>query len=52
MKNWYRRGVPVFSKRLKKEIIILHSDKYWVNKDFCSEIPEDVDTSEKSVFDE
>ena len=26
MKNWYRRGdcIPVFSKRLKKELIILH----------------------------
>ena len=34
------------------EYLDLHYEKCWVNKDFCSEIPEDVDTSEKSVFDE
>ena len=49
MKNWYRRGdcVPVFSERLKKELLILHSEDCWVNKHFCSEIPDDAETSEK-----
>ena len=54
LKNWYRRGdcVPVFSKRLEKELLILHSEKCWVNKNFCSELPKDVDISQKSILDE
>ena len=54
MKNWYRRGdcVPVFSERLKKELLILHSEDCWVTKHFCSEIPDDAETSEKSVIDD
>ena len=54
MKNWYRRGdcIPVFSKRLKKELIILHSENCWEGENFCSDIPENVDTTVKSVLDE
>ena len=54
MKNWYRRNdcIPVFSKRLKKEIIILHADHCWEDENFCSELPENFDSSEKSILDE
>ena len=54
MRNWYRRGdcLPVFSKKLKKELIILHSENCWESENFCSDIPENVDTSIKSVLDE
>ena len=54
MKNWYRRGdcIPVFSKRLKKELIILHSENCWEGENFCSDIPENFDTTVQSVLDE
>ena len=54
MRNWYRIGdcIPVFSKRLKKELIILHSENCWESKNSCSDIPENVDTSVKATVDE
>ena len=40
VKNWFIRNacIPVFSKRLKKEIILLHSEHCWEGKKFCTEI--------------
>ena len=53
VKNWFVRNscIPVFSKRLKKEIVLLHSELCWEEKHFCSEIPENLDSQEKSVLD-
>ena len=54
VKNWFVRNscIPVFSKRLKKEIILLHSEHCWDGNNFCSEIPENINTSEKSILDD
>ena len=54
VKNWVVRNscIPVFSKLLEKEIILLHSELCWENKNFCQEIPESLDTLEKSVVDD
>ena len=55
MKNWYvvrDSCIPVFSKRLKKEVVLLHAEQCWENRNFCSEIPGNLETSEKSVLDE
>ena len=54
VKNWFIRNscIPVFSKRLEKEIVLLHSEQCWEGKHFCSEIPENLDTNEKSVLDD
>ena len=54
VKNWFIRNActPVFSKRLNKEIILLHSEHCWEGKNFCSEIPEQIDTSKKSILDD
>ena len=43
--------IPVFSKRLEKEIVLLHSEKCWDRENFCSDIPENFDASEKSIVD-
>ena len=53
VKNWFVRNscIPVFSKPLKKEIVLLHSELCWEGKNFCSEIPENLDSQEKSVVD-
>ena len=53
MKNWYKRNacIPVFSNKLKKEIILLHSEQCWENGNFCSEVPENFDAPEKSILD-
>ena len=53
VKNWFVRNscIPVFSKPLKKEIVLLHSELCWEGKNFCSEIPENVDSLEKSLLD-
>ena len=53
VKNWFRRGdcIPVFSKRWEKEIVLLHSDNCWDGENFCSDIPENFDASEKSIVD-
>ena len=52
--NWFKRNacIPVFSKRLKKEIVILHSEICWEQQNFCSEIPANFNVSEKSILDE
>ena len=54
MKNWYVRNscIPVYSKRLKKEIVLLHSEQCWEKKNFCAEITFNLDTNETSVLDE
>ena len=54
MKNWYVRNdcIRVFSKRLKKEIILLHSEHCWEKENFCSEMPGNFDQKEKSILDE
>ena len=39
------------SKRLKNEMVLLHSELCWEGKNFCSEIPENLDSQEKSVLD-
>ena len=44
--------IRVFSSRLKKEIIIIHSEKCWENANFCREIPANLNTIEQSSLDE
>ena len=41
MKNWYIRNacIPVFSRRLKRELILVHSEHCWENANSCSELP-------------
>ena len=54
MKNWYIRNdcICVFSKRLKKEIILLHSKHCWEEENLCNEIPNNFDQKEDSILDE
>ena len=54
MKNWFVRNacIPVYSKRLKKEVVLLHTEQCWEKKNFCPEIPFNLDTTQKSVLDE
>ena len=54
VKNWFRRGdcIPVFSRRMKKEIVLLHSDNCWEGGNFCSDLPENFDSDEKSILDD
>ena len=54
VKNWIRKGdcVPVYSKRMEKEIVILHSEICWENQNFCSDIPKNLDISEHSALDQ
>ena len=54
MKSWYVRNdcIRVFSRRLKKEIILLHSEHCWEKENFCSEMPGNFDQKEKSILDE
>ena len=53
MKNWYIRDtcIPVFSRKLKKEIILLHNEHCWENGNPCAEFPQNLDKSEKSFLD-
>ena len=53
MKNWYIRDtcIPVFSRKLKKEIILLHNEYCWENGNPCAEFPQNLDKSEKSFLD-
>ena len=54
MKNWFVRNacIPVYSKRLKKEVVLLHTEQCWEKKNFCPEIPLNLDITQKSVLDE
>ena len=53
-KNWCIRNQcsRVFSRRLKKEIIWIHSEHCWENENFCREIPAHFDINEQSTLDE
>ena len=41
MKNWYIKDkcIPIFSRKLKKEVILLHSELCWENENSCTDIP-------------
>ena len=54
MKTWVRRGdcVPVFSKRMKKELFTLHPDNCWENVNFCSYITANIIVTKKLFLDQ
>ena len=54
VKNWFRPGdcIPVFSRRLQKEIVILHSEGCWKKDNFCCELPDNVDENGDSILDD
>ena len=53
MKNWYIRNacIPVFSRRLKRELILVHSEHCWENANSCSELPPMLDKKVRSALD-
>ena len=49
VKNWIRKNgcIPVLSKRMEKELVILHSENCWEKEIFCSEILENMSVTDK-----
>ena len=54
VKNWFRPGecIPVFSRRLQREIVILHSEICWKKQNICCELPDNIDLNESSILDD